>query len=104
MKRVYVSGPMTGLPDLNFPAFDAEAIRLRGLGYQVINPAELNKNEGNRAKCMRADIRALTLCDAIQLLPGWRDSAGAALELAVAKELGMQVFDHHCPIMEACDA
>jgi len=104
MKRIYVSGPMTGLPALNFPAFDAEAERLRGLGYQVINPADLNKNETSRAKCMRADIRALTLCDAIQLLPGWRDSKGAALEVAVAKELGMQVFNYHSPITEACNA
>ncbi|MCL2162343.1 MAG: DUF4406 domain-containing protein [Betaproteobacteria bacterium] len=104
MKRVYVSGPMTGLPELNFPVFYAEARRLRELGYTVINPAELNKNETRRAQCMRRDIRALTLCDAVQLLPGWRASKGAALELAVAKELGMQVFDHYNPIMEACNA
>jgi hypothetical protein len=41
MKKIYLSGPMTGLPDLNFPAFHAEAARLRALGYDVINPAEL---------------------------------------------------------------
>jgi hypothetical protein len=29
MKRVYLSGPMTGLPDFNFPAFNVEAERLR---------------------------------------------------------------------------
>ena len=34
-QRVYVAGPMTGLPDFNYPAFNAEAQRLRGLGYQV---------------------------------------------------------------------
>jgi len=100
MRRVYVSGPMTGLPELNFPVFHAEAHRLRELGYTVINPAELNKNETRRAQCMRRDIRALTLCDAIQLLPGWSASKGAALELAVAKEIGLHIFDPYNPLSE----
>jgi hypothetical protein len=101
MKRVYISGPMTGLPDLNFPVFHAEARRLRALGYTVINPAELNKTS-RRAACMRQDIRALTEADAIQMLPGWQRSRGAALELSVATELGMQVFDPHNPLLEPC--
>ena len=29
--RIYVAGPMTGYPDLNFPAFHAETARLRAL-------------------------------------------------------------------------
>lgn len=40
MQRIYLSGPMTGLPDYNYPAFNAEAARLRALGYTVENPAE----------------------------------------------------------------
>lgn len=39
MKRLYLSGPMTGKPALNFPAFHAEAARLLALGYEVVNPA-----------------------------------------------------------------
>lgn len=39
-QRIYLAGPMTGLPEHNFPAFHAEAARLRGLGYHVENPAE----------------------------------------------------------------
>lgn len=35
MKKIYISGPMTGLLDLNFPAFHAETMRLRSLGYGV---------------------------------------------------------------------
>ena len=44
--RIYVAGPMTGHPQLNFPAFHTEAARLRALGYEVVNPAELNADPG----------------------------------------------------------
>jgi hypothetical protein len=42
VKKIYLSGPMTGLPDLNFPAFNAAASALRAKGLNVINPAEIN--------------------------------------------------------------
>ncbi|MCS8243350.1 DUF4406 domain-containing protein [Pseudomonas aeruginosa] len=35
MHRVYLAGPMTGLPDFNYPAFNAEEKRIRALGYIV---------------------------------------------------------------------
>lgn len=40
--RIYCSGPMTGIPDHNIPAFNAAAERLRKEGHFVINPAELS--------------------------------------------------------------
>lgn len=39
--RVYISGPMSGLPDLNFPAFNAAAQQLRELGLDAVNPADI---------------------------------------------------------------
>ena len=36
----YVSGPMTGYPDLNFPAFDSFTADYRRKGHIVISPAE----------------------------------------------------------------
>ena len=92
-KRVYLSGAMTGQPDLNFPAFHAEAARLRALGYLVVNPAELNPNPkiGWHA-CMRNDLKALLDCDALVLLPGWEQSAGAHLEMHVAHRVGMDIL------------
>ena len=72
MKRIYIAGPMTGLPDLNFPAFHAEAARLRALGYEVSNPAEINPDPtAGWEACMRADIAELVKCDGVALLPGW---------------------------------
>lgn len=90
--RVYISGPMTGLPELNFPAFHAAAQRLRACGLQVVNPAEINP-DGTMSwqDCMRADIKAMCDCDALALLPGWMNSNGAHLELHLAHRLGLRI-------------
>ena len=92
MNRLYLAGPMTGIEDLNFPAFHAEAARLRALGYTVINPAKINAdpNAGWQA-CMRADIKQLVDCDGIALLDGWENSRGASLEHHIALSLEMVV-------------
>lgn len=90
--RVYVSGPMTGLPGLNFAAFHEAAAKLRAAGYDVVNPAELNPDMTTPwAQCMRADIKALCDCDAVALLPGWEGSKGAHLEIHVAHRLELRV-------------
>lgn len=89
--RIYISGAMSGLPDLNFPAFHAEAQRLRAQGLDVVNPAEINPIPGNWATCMRRDIRELVTCDAIRMLRGWEHSRGAKLEFRIALELGFTV-------------
>ena len=88
----YIAGPMTGLPGLNFPAFHTEAARLRALGYEVANPAEINPEPtvGWQA-CMRADIAQLVTCDGVRLLEGWERSRGASLEAHIAHILGMRL-------------
>jgi len=93
MTRLYIAGPMSGLPLLNFPAFHAEAARLRALGYEVSNPAEINPDAGMPwAECMRRDIPELVKCDGIVMLPGWERSKGASLEHHIARALDMQVI------------
>ena len=89
--RVYVAGPMTGIQDLNFPAFHRAAASLRASGYEVINPAEINADpEAGWNACMRADIAQLVTCDAIALLPGFERSRGATLERHIALQLEMR--------------
>lgn len=92
MTRIYLSGPMTGKPDLNFPAFNAEAARMRALGFVVVNPAEVNPDASMPWDlCMRADIKALCDCDTLALLPGWMESKGAHLELHIAHRIGLKI-------------
>jgi len=92
--KLYLAGPMTGYPEFNFPAFAAESARLRALGFEVINPAELNEgSDDDWLACMRNDIRELVTCEGIALLPGWEKSRGANIEHGIARCLGFRVYD-----------
>lgn len=91
--RLYVAGPMTGHPELNFPAFNATAAALRAAGHEVENPAEINPDPAAEwTDCMFADLKALTDCDAIVMLPGWEKSPGAQIERLWATRTGKTVF------------
>lgn len=91
--RIYIAGPMTGIKDLNFPAFHATAARLREAGHEVVNPAEVNPDPTAKwVDCMRADIRELVTCDAIAMLQGWEKSKGATLEHHIARQLELTVL------------
>ena len=92
----YISGPMSGLPEFNFPAFERCARKLRGQGLCVVSPHEKGgEGEAGEAawnKYLRADIVAMMACDSIVLLPGWSRSKGARLELSIALALGFAVW------------
>ena len=58
--KLYIAGPMTGYAELNFPVFHAEAARLRAIGFEIVNPAEINVDPAaGWLTCMRADIKQL---------------------------------------------
>ena len=91
-ETIYISGPMTGLTDLNFPAFHAAAAQLRAKGFTVVNPAEFGEGEGKEwVDYMRKDIKALMDCSMVATLPNWIESKGARLEVGIAVTLGMRV-------------
>ncbi|SFE09437.1 DUF4406 domain-containing protein [Paracidovorax konjaci] len=96
--RIYVAGPMTGIPQLNFPAFHAAAATLRAEGHHVENPAEINADPAAQwLDCMRMDIARLVTCDAVYMLPGWQSSRGALVEHTLATGLGLQVMHARQP-------
>lgn len=93
----YLSGPMAGYPELNFPAFEAAASMLRRRGLTIVSPNELTppttdpKMEG--LDFLAWDIHIMTRdCNAIILLQGWPASKGARAELEVALILKWPVF------------
>lgn len=96
MKVAYLAGPMTGLPEFNFPAFHAATSDLRMRGYAVFNPAETAGEETglDLDKYIRVDLALIQAADVVVVLPGWQSSRGAKAEVIVATLLGMPVMEY----------
>lgn len=114
--KVYLAGPMSNMPEHNFPAFFAAAKELEEQGYTVFNPAAQDLKEygkdvlfdgkGDRAYALQnigkptryKEFLKKDLCwildeaEAIALLPGWSASPGACTEKALAEALGLEVM------------
>jgi len=91
--RLYIAGPMTGLPKYNLPAFDAAARELEAAGYDVVNPGRHGVDpEFTWTDYMRRGLTELLTCDGVALLPGAHNSNGARIERRVAEDLGMLVL------------
>lgn len=91
---IYISGPMTGLPDYNYPEFFRVAELLESKGYKVINPAKIGVREGwNWKDYMVVNMIDLLTNDVttIVTLNGWENSKGAKLEVHIGNELQMRV-------------
>lgn len=100
--KLYLAGPMTGYPEFNFPAFHTAAARLREQRFEVWSPAEKDEADGFDPKTdaaqplryyMKIDLPAVLEADLVAVLPGWRKSKGAKLEVHVARACGIPVID-----------
>ena len=96
MSRIYLAGPMSNLPEMNYPAFNAVAAKLRAEGHHVENPAEAVECVTWEAY-MRLAIAQLITCDTIVMLSGWGDSRGAKIEYRLAGDLGLRI--HLCGVV-----
>src|SRR6266700_7527506 len=99
--KIYLAGPMRGVPMFNFPAFHEAAARLRAQGHEVFSPAEKDAEAGQDgtkpaltiSHYMAIDLPEVCRADAVVLLPGWEKSQGATIEIAVGRAVGKQILD-----------
>lgn len=101
MLTLYIAGPMTGLPEHNWPAFRHWTRLLRSVGYDVVSPVELVEKWRDQSKpftrddyhrAMREGIGAIIDgVDAVAYLDGWNRSRGALCEVHVAQMTGVAV-------------
>jgi len=90
--KVYISGPMTGLPNWNREAFFAAAALVKFEGHEPINPADGVTEFGKPWEWyMRRALRMLMDADEIWMLPGWERSQGAQMEHLNAVQLKMPI-------------
>ena len=90
---VYIAGPMTGIPENNYPAFNAAEDALTAAGHTVLNPARNGTIVGSNAwqQYMRLSIAQVLQSEAVAFLPGWLSSRGALLERRIATALGLRL-------------
>lgn len=104
MKSIYIAGPMSGIPEFNFPAFFRAAEFLQDCGWTVYNPANKSSEEAviehssfgegddkalltsgwSFREAYKWDMDKVISADAIYMLNGWEASPGARGEHAVA--------------------
>jgi hypothetical protein len=115
--RWYLAGPMTGIPQFNFPAFYDAAAQLRARGTDIVSPAELDDTvSGTAQKALESehgdlaevgiemthgdflarDVKLIAdECYGIIFLDGWEKSKGARLEAFVGLQYG-RFFARYC--------
>ncbi|CAI1970441.1 DUF4406 domain-containing protein [Serratia marcescens] len=88
--KVYIAGPMTGLPDFNRPAFFAMAECIKAAGGIPLNPAILPDGL-SQAEYMDICIAMIRCATRVVFLKGWESSLGARAEMALAVKLNLHI-------------
>lgn len=88
---IFISGKMTGLPNLGKESFDEAEKKLETKGHIVLNPAKLPQGL-DRTKYMPISFSMIDACDAIYMLKSYIDSPGADIEFKYAMYQGKTVL------------
>lgn len=101
-RTIYLSGPMKGYKDSNYPAFRLIAAQLRAAGHRVYDPSEFPHDPRTGPFPMRVAFAAYSafICleaDTLCLMRGWENSQGVSAELALAKNCALDVVEIGTP-------
>lgn len=99
MKVIYIAGPYRGpnawVVEQNIRAAEEVAAKVWAMGHVALCPhANSRHMEGVASDdhFLAGTLELLRRCDAVVLVPNWRDSAGARAEVEEADRLGLPVF------------
>ena len=107
--KLYLAGPMTGIPKFNFQLFRSTTVELREAGFEVCSPHEEDSAtiqqlawsspngdpsilpNGFMLDAAVRNVADIWCCDGLALLAGWMKSTGARHEVATAERFHMPV-------------
>lgn len=104
-RKGYISGPISSNPDGYKEKFSRAEQLLKGMGFEVINPARDDFTEAVKKAgiqdiwspeawlwYIKRDMDIVSKCDVIYMLDGWERSPGAAIEKATAEKFKLEVM------------
>lgn len=94
---IYTVGPYSGDIEKNIASAREWAIKLWEAGHAVIcphlNTAHMDKDcRATYGDFIAGDLKIISRCDAIFMLPGWTISRGAQTEIAYAEAHNIPVY------------
>jgi hypothetical protein len=122
--KIYLAGPMSGIPYFNFPEFGRVAALLRSEGWEVVSPKELDEQDSREAAgkplsgdakdashswatYLARDVKILVdgCVQGIVFLPGWEGSRGSRFEASVGLLIkGMRFYEWVADVALEIDA
>lgn len=95
--KIYISGPITGIPTAQARAdFAAAAAEIQRRGHEPVNPCKLqdilNPETTTCAQFMEPALGLLRASDAIAFMPGWEKSKGCRAEYYAAMSGRKDIF------------
>ena len=96
--KIYICGPITGLPNGNKKAFLKAEKKLKKLNYKPINPRRLvGKTEGKLEKeydyyALKKSLQLFLKTNIIYVLKGWVKSKGAVIEHNLALDMNYEIY------------
>lgn len=98
---VYISGPMTGKEGSNHKKFNEVHREIEKLGFNVINPVELNQlldeelDGYDHFDFLKQDVEWISKhADGIVVFDDWYNSRGATDELYIANIIGLDLYEY----------